>query len=172
MHRLSIGHVLWVLAGLCLGVAGSASAATTQLGMDIEATPGSSNFLVNAGDAIQLTCGPLAAAGGPQGSLPGAQQDLYNRCNEMITTYQPAGTNSYGYAPGNPGDSARLNAVRQFSGEETSSQGRFATDSTNKQFTNLGNRFDAIRRGARSSRSGVAMTFNDSEFNQIGRAHV
>ena len=52
------------------------------------------------------------------------------------------------------------NAIRQFSGEETSSQSRLATESSNRQFANLGARMDAIRRGARTTISPVAFNFH------------
>ena len=72
--------------------------------------------------------------------------------------------NTYGYAVGDPGNSDRLNAVRQFSGEETSSQRRLSADGTNRQFQGIGARMDAIRHGARSTSSGMGMSFNGTDF--------
>jgi uncharacterized protein YhjY with autotransporter beta-barrel domain len=168
MQRSTIGCAGVLVAVVSIGWSIGTSAATTPLGMAIQDTEGSSTFLVNAGDAIQQTCAPLAAANS-QSPLTGARQDLFYRCNEMIGTYVP-GTpgapsfNSYGYAQGTSGDANRLNAVRQFSGEEASSEGRFATDSSNRQFANLGDRLSAIRRGVRSSMSGVALNLDGEQF--------
>ncbi len=120
---------------------------------------GGSKTLVNAGNAIQSTCKSLAMAGGT--SLAGPQQDLFFRCNEMVTTFalgppnNPT-ANSYGYVDPNN----QNNAVRQFSGEEASSQRRLGKSGSNAQFTGVGARMDAIRRGARSTTSGLAMNLD------------
>ena len=121
-------------------------------------------MLVNAGAAIQSTCGALVAAGAANQTGPnaGQQQDLYFRCNEMVTTYGlgvPNPTaNSYGF----DNDVNRYNAVRQFSGEEASTQRRLDTEGHNLQFAGIGARMDAIRRGARGASSGIAMNFDNS----------
>ena len=151
----------WSAAKLALGlglVCLKTTAIAAPLG-DLIADPDTYNgskMLVNAGNAIQGTCGPLAARN-LQTGLQGAQQDLFNRCNEMLGTYGiplPNGStnpNTYGYAVGDPGNSDRLNAVRQFSGEEASSQRRLTADGSNRQFQGIGARMDAIRHGARSA---------------------
>ena len=123
---------------------------------------GGSKMLVNAGDAIQATCRSLVAAGGP--ALTGRSQDLYFRCNEMVTTYGlglPANptANTYGYAS----NSDRSNAVRQFSGEEASSQRRLETQTNSLQFGGIGARMDAIRRGARTTGSAFALNGDNGD---------
>ncbi|QIB65882.1 autotransporter outer membrane beta-barrel domain-containing protein [Kineobactrum salinum] len=127
----------------------------TDVGQILE-NQGASQFIVDAGNAIRATCLELGAAG-PQTA---ERQDLFNRCREMSgTVLGLTGTtppNGYGYS--SPDDV--FDAIRQFSGEEVSSQTRLATESTNRQFTNLGVRMDAIRRGARSTLSPVAFNFN------------
>jgi len=144
------------------------NAAADTVGAAI-AQQGGSVMLINAGDAIQGTCRSLAGPGGSNvANLQGRQQDLYFRCNEMVTTYVGGNpSNSYGYAPGAAGDQNRANAVRQFSGEETSGQRRLGADGNNVQANAIGARMDAIRRGIRPSGSGVAMNVNGVRTNDL-----
>jgi outer membrane lipase/esterase len=127
-----------------------ALAAETDVGAALEQA-GAPSILVNAGDAIRATCIQLSTA--PR-SGPG-QEDLFNRCREMVNTVI-GGPNTYGYQT--LGDT--FNALQQFSGEEVSTQGRFATEASNRQFGNLGARMDAIRFGARALAGGLAFNFN------------
>ncbi len=55
-----------------------------------------------------------------------------------------------------------LNALLQFSGEEASSQGRYATETSDRNFNNIGTRLSAIRRGVRAS-SGLAFNMNGTD---------
>jgi len=144
----------WVAVfGACaLGWSSMSTAQLSDVGRILQEA-GAPQTIVNSGDAIRRTCLELGAAG-PQS---GARADLFNRCREMSGTVLqlaglPAG-NTYGFS--NPLDA--VNAIRQFAGEETSSQTRLATESTNRQFANLGARMDAIRRGARSSGGPLAL---------------
>jgi outer membrane lipase/esterase len=127
-----------------------AHAAETDVGDVLEAA-GAPQFLVRAGDAVRATCLQLGAA---QPSLTAPQAELFDRCRDMSGTVLD-GANSFGFDAF--GDV--LNALRHFSGEEVSSQGRLATEGSNRQFAAIGARIDAIRRGARSLGSGLA--FND-----------
>lgn len=112
---------------------------------DAVAQDGGSEFLVNAADAIQLTCVDLTA---PSANLSAPQTDLRNRCREMVQTLvPPTGGPGFGYLFETTDE--QFDAVRQFSGEETSSQGRFATEDTNRQFSAIATRLDAIRSGSR-----------------------
>lgn len=139
------------LAVMTTAVGAQDSRERSDIGSILE-SQGAPQFVVESGDAIRRTCLELGAAG-PQS---GAQQDLFNRCREMagtvLNTVGVQTANHYNY-----GIDETYNAIRQFSGEEVSSQSRLATEGTNRQFVNLGTRMDAIRRGARSGLSGVAI---------------
>ncbi len=161
-NRSSMGRWLIAAGWFCL----AASAQAAPLGNKIAATPGGSKMLVNAGNAIQSTCAPLGASNQIQ-TLQGQQQDLFFRCNEMLSTFDVApGTNpsvnSYGYENSASG----LNAVRQFSGEEASSQRRLGKQGDNLQFAGIGARMDAIRQGARGAGSGIAMNLDGTNLLQ------
>ncbi len=154
MQRGEMGSLVVACCFACL--AGTANAGS--LG-DAILEQGGSKTLVNAGNAIQSTCKSLAMAGGT--SLAGPQQDLFFRCNEMVTTFalgppnNPT-ANSYGYVD----PTSQNNAVRQFSGEEASSQRRLGKSGSNAQFAGVAARMDAIRQGARSTTSGLAMNLD------------
>lgn len=142
-------------ASLLMGMAGAALAQDTGTRSDVGAvlvSQGAPQFVVESGDAIRNTCLELGAAG----QQTGARQDLFNRCREMSGTV----LNTAGLQAGNHYNYGRddtYKAIRQFSGEEVSSQTRLATEGTNRQFVNLGARMDAIRRGARSGLSAIAI---------------
>jgi outer membrane lipase/esterase len=155
-----IGALANSLAGILLpgillaGHAGALHAAEplSDVGLALQAA-GAPQFITDAGDAIRKTCLELGAAG----TQTGERSDLFNRCREMSGTVinglgAGGAGSSYGFT--NPTDI--FNSIRQFSGEETSSQSRLATESTNRQFANLGARMDAIRRGARASTPSAA----------------
>ncbi|MDO8861021.1 autotransporter outer membrane beta-barrel domain-containing protein [Haliea sp. E1-2-M8] len=135
------GSAAWAAAGQ------AQQGPATDVGQ-VLANQGAPQFIVDAGDAIRATCLELGATG----QLSGQRLDLFSRCREMSLTVLGATNNSYNYSS----LSDTYNAIRQFSGEEASSQSRLATESSNRQFVNLGARMDAIRRGARSSISPVA----------------
>jgi len=134
---------------------------STDVGQ-ILATQGAPQFIVDAGEAIRATCLELAA----DGQQTGQRLDLFNRCREMsgtvLTGAGVSANNSYNYSS----RSDTYNAIRQFSGEEASSQSRLATESSNRQFANLGARMDAIRRGARSTISPVAFNFHGVDLSE------
>ncbi len=151
-----------VVCLVCAMVFGTHAARADTLG-DAVAVQGGSAMEVTAGNAIQGTCRALATAGGP--NLAGRQLDLFYRCNEMVTTYGlglPSNpfANSYGFVPGTAGNSNRSEAVRQFSGEETSGQRRLGAQGNDLQVGAIGARMDAIRQGIRPSGSGLAMNVN------------
>ena len=132
------------LVAISWGAATSAYAAPVG---DQVAADGGSEMLVNAGDAIQLTCVDLTSPNA--GKLNAQQTDLRNRCREMVQTIlPPASGPGFGYQFETTEE--EFDAIRQFSGEETSSQGRFATDDTNRQFSAIATRLDAIRAGTRT----------------------
>lgn len=122
------------------------------------ADQGAPQFTIDAGDAIRATCLELGADG-PQ---TGQRLDLFSRCREMSVTVLGAPNNNYNFSDLND----TYNAIRQFSGEEASSQSRLATESSNRQFANLGARMDAIRRGARTTISPVAFNFHGMDLNE------
>lgn len=153
--------------GIMGGCAVWAAASQAQQGPatdvgQVLAEQGAPQFTINAGDAIRATCLELGADG-PQ---TGQRLDLFSRCREMsgtvLASAGQAANNSYNY-----GDNRdTYNAIRQFSGEEASSQSRLATESSNRQFANLGARMDAIRRGARTTISPVAFNFQGVDLSE------
>ena len=142
-------------SAVCAATSHAQQGPATDVGQ-VLADQGAPQFIVDAGDAIRATCLELGADG-PQ---TGQRADLFSRCREMsLTVIGTTGiTVPHGYGYTSLDDS--WNAIRQFSGEETSSQSRLATESSNRQFANLGARMDAIRRGARTTISPVAFNFH------------
>ncbi|MGI9326158.1 MAG: autotransporter outer membrane beta-barrel domain-containing protein [Pseudomonadales bacterium] len=120
---------------------------------------GGSTFSANAADAIQETCLDLVAQFANDGSETAEQNDLRVNCGNMVRTTLNVlsdglvAINEYGF----DSDSEVYNSLRQFSGEETSSQGRYATETTNRQFSAVSARMNAIRQGARGA-SGVGFS--------------
>lgn len=160
MSKINKVGLLWALGAF--SVAAVAQEAPLSDVGEILAGQGAPQFIVDAGNAIRTTCLELGADG-PQ---TGARADLFNRCREMSgTVLATTGLSvAHGYGYGAVEDS--WNAIRQFSGEESSSQSRLATETTNRQFVNLGARMDAIRRGARSSISPVALNLQGLDMNE------
>jgi len=123
-----------------------------------------------AGNAVQRTCGALAAQGGFQ--LPGAAGDLFARCNEMVST-----------AAELQGDTSRtrslmisgpelLGVMQQVSGEELHAQNTLSTRVTNGQFSNIAGRLNAVRIGGSSAALGGRVaatgTYDDPSRNALG----
>ena len=117
-----------------------------------DADNGASDLQRATGIAIQRTCGALAAEGGFQ--LTGEQGDLFERCNEMVST-----------AAELQGDTGRtrslmlsgpelLAAIQNVSGEELHAQNTLSTRVTNGQFSNIAGRLNAVRIGGSSAALG------------------
>ena len=137
----------------------------TTLGTVVAGADNATDLQVRTGDAVQLTCGqmldryrPVAGDVRPPTS---AEEDLFFRCNEMVTTANaldgndgPTG-NDLGWTSGQLAE-----AMQQLTGEEQVSKGRLATETSNGQFANIGMRLDAIRAGARSTAGGVNLAMN------------
>ncbi|MCZ6643432.1 MAG: autotransporter outer membrane beta-barrel domain-containing protein [Gammaproteobacteria bacterium] len=136
-------------------------AATTPAGQAIE-DAGGSDFSIRAADAVHVTCMDLIAKNSGNG-LQQQEQDLFARCGEMVRTSLGITTNSYIVS----GDSDVFALLRQFSGEEASSQGRYAVEGSDSQFANVGARLSAIRSGARGS----AFAFNFQGIDLAQAAH-
>ncbi len=139
-------------------------AATTLAGQAIEDANGS-DFSIRAADAVHVTCMDLSMKNMDMvsGPLQGQEQDLFARCGEMVRTSLGSTTNSYIVS----GDSDVFALLRQFSGEEASSQGRYAVEGSDSQFANVGARLSAIRSGARGS----AFAFNFQGIDLAQAAH-
>ncbi|MEM1436074.1 MAG: autotransporter outer membrane beta-barrel domain-containing protein [Pseudomonadota bacterium] len=122
-------------------------------------------FSANAADAVQETCLDLVAnfAGGT-GSETAEQNDLRVNCGNMVRTTLnvlsdgEAAVNEYGFSS----ETEVFAALRQFSGEETSSQGRYATETVNRQFSAVTARMSAIRQGSRAA-SGLSFNLEGME---------
>jgi uncharacterized protein YhjY with autotransporter beta-barrel domain len=128
---------------------------------------GGDQLLVNAADAIYTTCVGLATF---SGQLTPDQQALGGRCADMTQQgFQLAGqfdaavpaSDTFGLAGAADGTSSYLGLLRQFTGEEVSSQGRYATEGAVSQFKGLAGRLGAIRRGMRTS--GFAVNLQGTE---------
>jgi uncharacterized protein YhjY with autotransporter beta-barrel domain len=125
---------------------------------------GGSPFTVQASGAIQGTCITLRDNGGLAGQLTGSTRDLYERCREMVqstndvynTTDAAGRPDPTVFTYGFEDDQDLHAAIRQFSGEEGSSQTRLATEGTNRQFAAIGARLSAIRQGLRGATSALA----------------
>lgn len=147
------------------GVAGAVTAlvlawsphgfAVNELGQAVQ-NLGGNQLLVNAADAIYTTCVGLATTNEP---LTPDQQELGGRCADMtqqgfdlanFSAVVPA-FDTFGLGSDPDGTTTYLGLLRQFTGEELSSQGRYATEGAVGQFKGLAGRLGAIRRGVRGS---------------------
>jgi len=161
------------MVALFMGVA-SGVHAETELGQAVRDL-GGSELLVNAADAIYVACVGLATT---NQALSPDQQTLGGRCADMtqqgfflagnFDAVVPA-ADTFGLSSDPDSVATYLGLLRQFSGEEVSSQGRYATEGATDQFKSLSGRLGAIRRGVRTSgfvfnMQGVDLiaTFNDS----------
>ncbi len=147
-NKTILGTALLLLAG--------ASAIQADDTGDAISAAGGSTFSIRAGDAIRVTCRDLGATGTARSA---GQDDLFVACGNMSRTIlsvvgqgDTSGSNDLGLVS----NEEVYAALRQFSGEESSSQGRHATEGTNNQFSNIGSRLNAIRSGAR----GNTLAFN------------
>jgi len=160
-----IREKLFRFKGLCLMAALGcmpAAHAVNELGQAVQDL-GGSRLLVNAADAIYVTCVGIATS--DPATLSPDQQTLGGRCADMTQQgFQLAGNfyalvsaaDTLGLATQADGGASYLGILRQFSGEEMSSQGRHATEGAFSQFKSLAGRLSAIRRGVRGS----GFTFN------------
>jgi len=123
-------------------------------------TFGASELQRSVGVAVQSACGALNNFGLSQGlqnggfDLPGAQGDLFARCNEMVQTAQTLqGATGRGRDLG-IGVSGLLAVLQQVGGEEQATQGTLTTRVTNGQFSNIAGRLNAVRLGGASAAIG------------------
>lgn len=155
------GSIRLTVGGACVLVAASGHAAT-PVGEDIIAA-GGSEFDFRAGNAINATCADLAFQSTNGGLENAAQADLFGRCADMVQTAlsvvggRSNATNRYGLGS----DEEVYATLRQFSGEEASTQGRFATEGSTGQTSTISNRLAAIRGGARVS--SIALNVSGTE---------
>ncbi len=155
-----IGAVL-----LALGVAPHVMA-DNELGQAVS-NLGGNRMLVNAANAIYTTCVGLATF---NGSLSPDQQVLGGRCADMTQqgfTLSGNGNaavpafDTFGLSGQANGNATYLGLLRQFTGEEVSSQGRYATEGVVSQFKGVAARLGAIRRGLRMP--GLTLNLNGSD---------
>lgn len=128
-----------------------------DVGDSIANLNGSNEFLINAGDAIRVTCRGLNGLGTTGRTAD--QNVLFGACGDMVNQaffLDPANTGGADrYGLGASGTQEYFGLLRQFSGEESSSQGRYSTEGVTSQFKGIATRLTAIRQGARTS--GIAM---------------
>ncbi|PLW68638.1 hypothetical protein C0039_11530 [Pseudohalioglobus lutimaris] len=137
----------------------------TTLGSVVAGADNSTDLQVGTGNVVQLTCGQMLdkyrPVAGDIRPAETAEEDLFFRCNEMVTTANalanndgPTG-NNLGWSSGQLAE-----AMQQLTGEEQVSKGSLASETSNGQFANIGMRLDAIRAGARSTAGGVNLAMN------------
>ncbi len=122
---------------------------------------GGNELQIRAADAIYVTCVSLDIT--PAAQKSAGQLELNARCADM--TQQaffldptpnpdavPPAADAYGLSNSGAAAAAQyLALLQQFTGEEASTQGRYATEGSTSQFKSLAGRLSAIRRGARVS---------------------
>ena len=159
------------LVAAALALSASSAYAVNDLGQ-AAANIGGNQLHINAANAIYTTCiGFATGVGGGADPNNPDQVELSQRCVDMtqtgfalggITDSAPPPADTFGLGNlGADGNTAYLNLLRQFTGEEVSSQGRYSTEGTVNQFKSLAGRLSAIRRGAR--RSGLAFNMNGAD---------
>ena len=148
---------IWLGLPLLLTFAGAAAAQNLLDAANAVKDAGGSTLSINAMNAIQATCVDLVTNVNRENQETPEQTDLRVNCGNMVRTARNVliGTaiNEYGFST----ESELYNGIRQFTGEEASSQGRYATETTNRQFSLASARLAAIRQG---SRGASGLTFN------------
>jgi len=153
-------RALFVAISAALAAASGSAYAVgqTDVGRSVQ-NLGGNTLQVRAADAIFVTC---AGLDGVDDKTPD-QLALNLRCADMsqqaiflnpISGPTPAipGADVFGLARlGATGVQQYFSLLQQFSGEEASTQGRYATEGSASQFKSLASRLGAIRRGARNS---------------------
>lgn len=120
---------------------------------------GATDLQVEVGNAVQSACGALngyAQSIGLQNGfgLPGAQGDLFERCNEIVqTAAEVQGSTATTRSLGLSGPEL-LAAIQQVAGEELFGQSTLSTRVTNGQFSNIAGRLNAVRLGSAGSALG------------------
>ena len=102
---------------------------------------GQTELQSTTGDAVQTVCGGFAS--GPS-IINTLQQDLFDRCREMVQTATINGTGS----SLNLSDADLNAAIQQVVSEETSTVSSMATETSSGQLSNLAGRLSAIRGGS------------------------
>ena len=138
-----------ITAALTLTSGTAHAVGQSDLGRAVQSL-GGSTFQVRAADAIYVTCVGLALNDSnttDQAALGGRCADMSQQGISLANTPGTVVPGSDTFGLGRLG----ANGVQQYSGEEASSQGRYATEGSASQFKSLASRLSAIRRGARSS---------------------
>jgi uncharacterized protein YhjY with autotransporter beta-barrel domain len=127
-----------------------------------------------AGNAVQRACGALGMAGGFQ--LTGEAGDLFERCNEMVSTAADLSGDTGRLRSLMVSDAELLAIMQQVSGEELHAQGTLSTRVTNGQFSNIAGRLNAVRIGGSSAALGGRVaatgTYDDPSRNMPGYQDV
>lgn len=149
--------VVGITAALAAASGTALAVGQTDLGRSVQSL-GGSTFQVRAADAIYVTCVGLAVRGNAnttdQAALGGRCADMSQQGISLANTDGTVvpGSDTFGLGRlGANGTERYFSLLQQFSGEEASSQGRYATEGSASQFKSLASRLSAIRRGARSS---------------------
>ncbi|MCP5185942.1 MAG: autotransporter outer membrane beta-barrel domain-containing protein [Pseudomonadales bacterium] len=164
------GAAITLIAGLGITPAWAAN----DVGQAVQ-DMGGSELLVRAANAIFSTCAALDGTTNKTSD----QVALNLRCADMSqqalfldpTPGNPAipAADVFGLGDlGTAGIQQYFALLQQFTGEEASTQGRYATEGTVSQFKGIGARLSAIRRGARGN--GLAFNLQGNEVFQVGDA--
>lgn len=151
---------LSLAAGAACLLLGSSGHAVTAVGQAIIDANGD-EFSFRAGNAINATCADLSAQNSSNEGLTTAQADLFGRCFDMVQTSLTVLASGSNNRFGLDSDEDVYATLRQFSGEEASTQGRFATEGSTGQTAAVANRLAAIRSGARVS--SIALNVSGTE---------
>lgn len=128
--------------------------------------------------AVQRTCGRLAAHRNAGNTLDPSGEELFLRCNELVTT---AGDRNFTNDPNNaptPGirtltystDDELLAAFQQVNGEETQASSDVAQTASYEQFSTIGARLAALRGASSASVTSVAANSADLMYGSGGGA--
>lgn len=150
--------------GLTVSASGVYAVGLSDVGRAV-ANAGGNALHIRTADAIFVTCAALD--GLPTNSKTADQTALNLRCADMSQQAlfldpnpgSPAIPAADAFGLGRLGDTGRqryFSLLQQFSGEETSAQGRYATEGSVSQFKSIASRLAAIRRGTR----GNGLAFN------------
>mgnify|MGYP001815144354 CR=1 FL=1 len=156
---LSVLAMLAAVSGIPAVQAQTASGSATpdtELGNVVASSNSSTSLQVATADAIQNTCVGLSQ----RDSLSAPESALFTNCSDMVLTAFALDPNlssdlSLGWT-----STQLAEGMQQLAGEEQTSTGRLATETSNGQYANLGMRLDAIRAGARATAGGINVAVN------------
>ncbi|MFK8021390.1 MAG: autotransporter outer membrane beta-barrel domain-containing protein [Pseudomonadales bacterium] len=142
-HNIPTYNGAFRLAGLSFGLALTMSSASVFA--DLNAIPGQNGVQSATAAVVQTICPQMGALGGGQGTLPAGQQQLFERCRELVqTSNAQQGAGGTGFALDL--DEAELReALQRIAPEEVGAMASGSSDTAFNQVGSVVGRMATIR---------------------------